>query len=341
MSRVAILRLKALVAEHGPLLVLCLALPGAAMLGVAAWEYTNPTTTEITDRTNQQTVRSELHTTVIASGNTTLYEPGTELVDQPTYLRSSSHVVTLTQRTDVPTGEPVHVDQRIAVRHRVTRDGTVFWEESRVLASDETTTSNGTVVSKTSLDVRDIESRTAELASDIGDAGELRTQLVVTLSYETQQYAGELSEPVPIEIAGSWYAIDAPVLQKTHDTPVTRQKPIPTRNPAVYGVPGALGALLLAAAGGVAIGYHRGIDPQAVEQRLQALRFTEWISAGSVPDASEKTTVALDSLADLVDTAIDTDGRVIHDERRDVYVVLDGDVVYQYHPDGFCFEPSA
>lgn len=337
MSRVAILRLKALVAAHGPLLVVCLGLLGMAMVGVAGWEYSNPPTTDITEQTHQRTIRSELHTSVIASGNTTMYAPGTELVDQPMYLRTSSSSVTIIQRTAVPKGESVQVEQSIAVQYQVKHDGTVFWEESRVLAKNVTATSSGTVVSKATFDVRDIESRVDELSTEIGDAGKIETRLVVSISYETARYSGEISKPVSMEISNRWYSIATPVLERTHGTPITRHKPIPTRNPVVYAIPGAIGTTMLVAAVGIAIGYRREFDRREINHRLHELRFEEWISSGSVTTEQEKATVSLDSLAGLVDTAIDTGNRVIYDESHNRYVVIDGEVVYQYHPDGFHF----
>lgn len=335
MSQLAILRSKVVLARHGPALALCFALVGTALLGGAGWVYANPPTTEVTTQTNEQTIRSEIHTSAVTTGNSSLYRPGTRLADQPIYLLSSSPSVTLTQRTTVPEARPVRIDQQMTLRYRVSRDGSVFWEESHLLAGNETTTSTGELITSTSVDVRELRTRLTELQSEIGQAGSVRAQLVVTVSYETDRYDGELTEVVPVELTDTWYAIEASPVERTHGVPETRTVPLPTRDPFEYLLPGGIGLSLLVAAGAVAISYYRGFDRPRLERRVQKLRYTEWISTGSVSNLPTDTTISIDSLEGLVDIAIDTDSRVIHDEGRDVYVVLSDSVLYYYGSEEF------
>jgi len=112
---------------------------------------------------------------------------------------------------------------------------------------------------------------------------------------------------------------------------------VPTRNPLGYVLAGGLGLGLLVVAGIVAVSYRRGFDRQRLEQRVHELRYSEWISTGSIPDAFTETTISIDSLEGLVDVAIDTDNRVIHDGDHNVYVVVSGSAVYYYSPDGILF----
>lgn len=335
MSRLAILRSKVVLARHGPALVLCFALVGTALLGGAGWAYANPPTTEVTTQTNEQTIRSEIHTSAVTTGNSSLYRPGTRLTDQPVYLLSSSPSVTLTQRTTVPEARPVRIEQRMTLRYRVSRDGSVFWEESHLLTRNETTTSTGELVTNTSVDIRGIRARLTEIQSEIGRAGAVRAQLVVAVSYETDQYDGELTEVVPVELTDTWYAVEASPVERTHGVQETRTVPLPTRNPLGYLLPAGIGLSLLAAAGAVAIGHHRGFDRPRLERRVQELRYTDWISTGSVSDLPTDTTISIDSLEGLVDIAIDTDSRVIRDEGHDVYVVISDSVLYYYGSEEF------
>ena len=340
MTGLVLLRLKRFVAGYGPALALGFALAGVVLLGAAGMEYTDPTTTEVTDHTDRQTVRSELHTSASATGATALYEPGTELVDQPVYLLSAAPTVTLTQRTTVPENQSVRVEQAVSIQYRVTREGATFWEESRVLAQNETTTSTGGVVAETSFNVSAVQSRLDEIRADVGQAGTVDARLVVALSYETDQYAGNLSKTAPVALTDNWYTIGSPTLEQTHSTPVSRRVPIPARSPLPYAIPGGLGGLLVVAAGGIAVGHYRGFDQEQLDQRAEELRYREWISTGSVPTSLETMAVSIDSLEGLVDTAIDTDSRVVHDESRNVYVVIDDLVVYYYSPDDHGAEPS-
>lgn len=47
-------------------------------------------------------------------------------------------------------------------------------------------------------------------------------------------------------------------------------------------------------------------------------------------DVDRRDRVRLNTLEDVVDVAVDGDGRVVHDERWDLFAVFDGDVVYHY-----------
>ncbi|MBX0287273.1 DUF5305 domain-containing protein [Haloarcula salinisoli] len=61
--------------------------------------------------------------------------------------------------------------------------------------------------------------------------------------------------------------------------------------------------------------------------------FDEWITAGRLPESTfEDSRIKVDSLAGLVDVAIDSERRVIEDTERDVYVVLADGYRYIYYP---------
>jgi hypothetical protein len=335
----ATLRVKRLVTRYGLTLVLAFALVGSVLVGAAAMEYTNPPTTEVTDHTNRQTVQSELHTSATTTGETELYDPGTELVDQPVYLFAATPTLEFEQRTAVPANESVHVEQDVSIQYRVTREGTTFWEETRTLAHNETTTSSGTVVATSSLNVSDVQNELDEIRDDVGQAGIVDARLLVTLSYETDRYAGNLSDTASLQLTDDWYSVGGATLEQTHSTPVPRRVPIPTRSPLPYAIPGGVGGLLLVAAGAIGVGQYLGFDEEELDQRAAEMRYREWISTGSVPTSLGTMAVPIDSLEGLVDTAIDTDSRVIHDESKGVYVVIDDLVVYYYSPEGHDFGP--
>lgn len=93
------------------------------------------------------------------------------------------------------------------------------------------------------------------------------------------------------------------------------------------GVGGFIGA------GAVAYIWYHGPDPDAIEHEIEENRFKEWISMGTVQyDIGDKY-IEVDTLSDLVDIAIDSNTRVIHDKRRNIYAVIDGDIVYSFTPE--------
>jgi hypothetical protein len=80
-----------------------------------------------------------------------------------------------------------------------------------------------------------------------------------------------------------------------------------------------------------------------IRRRKERDSFTEWISRGRAPPADEdERVVAVDSLEDLVDVAIDSDRRVIEDRDRNEFVVFDGSTRYRFrHTDGTGVGPGS
>jgi hypothetical protein len=105
---------------------------------------------------------------------------------------------------------------------------------------------------------------------------------------------------------------------------------------------GGPAVLVLSLLGLVALGVARDQEMLAVSEAERAAlaaetereEFEEWISTGRVPETvRNRDVVAVDSLADLVDTAIDSDRRVVHDPTDDTYHVIDDALRYEYVPD--------
>jgi len=333
MSWVALLRAKLLVARYGTIIAMAFALLGILLVGVGAVEYATPPTTEVTDAVNSQTVRSTVHTSIVTSGETPLYDVGTELVDQPFYLTASSSTVSVTQRTVVPANQSVDVQQNVSLRYRISRSGETYWTDTRVLATEDTSTTSGVVNTTASLNASAVKERLADLRESVGTAAVVDAHLVVSTTYETDTYEGELSETASLSFSNNGYSVDRPSMERSHSQQESRRVTVPTRNSLSYTLPLGLGALLLVGAAGVAAGHRWGDDEDGIEAELATRRYTEWISTGTIPESFEGTIVAVDTLAGLVDTAIDTDSRVVHDEAQNVYAVLDGSVVYLYSPE--------
>lgn len=332
MTSVTLLRAKQLVARHGTTIAAVLAVLGVVLVGVGAVEYATPPSTEVTESMDSQTIRSEVHTNITASGDTPLYDAGTALVDEPIYLFASSPTVTVRQRTSVPADQAVDVRQNITLRYQLSRDGKTYWTDARVLAANDTTTSTGTAVTTASLNVRTVKERVAKLRKSAGQTGVVDAHLVVSTTYNTAEYSGSVSEKASLTVLDGGYRIDRPTAERTHSRQRARRVAVPTRDALPYLLPLGTGSVLLVAAAGVAAGQRRRFDSERIESELATRRYREWISAGTLPGSPDGTVVDIDSLADLVDTAIDTDSRVVYDEAKGVYAVLDGPVVYRYSP---------
>jgi hypothetical protein len=72
------------------------------------------------------------------------------------------------------------------------------------------------------------------------------------------------------------------------------------------------------------------IDEAELRAEAEHEEYSEWISEGELVLDANNEYVYVSSIEDLVNVAIDTDKRVIHDSDLSVYTVTDGEVIYYY-----------
>lgn len=322
-------RAKYLVATYGRQLVVILLVAGALLLGGAVWIYTHPPTTTVTDHTNQQTIESTLHTGATVTGESNLYRQGTRLQDQHIYLLPATPNVTLTVQTTLPPDEPVRLTHHLELVMQATNDGAVFWQRSQTLQEQQVTTSDGSLNTSTTLDIPALKDRLEPIRNEIGSGSSLNVFIRVTTSYETSLYSGTLSDTSSLRLSGDTYSVEPLQLEKTESTPETREVVLPTRNEFSYLLPAGVGVGTLLLAAVIGFNYRRLAGRDLLAEVHQA-RYSEWISAGTIPPSMGTEHVQVDSLEDLVGIAIDTRKRVLYDGSQEVYVVIDGPVVYYY-----------
>jgi cell division septation protein DedD len=116
--------------------------------------YTNPPTEQVTETVYDQQVATETTTSAVVTGETNLYPQGETLEDSPVYFLNATPDLTVRTVTDVPEGEAVTVSQRVTLRHRASRGGEVFWSTERLLAATEERTTEGSVATESTVDMR-------------------------------------------------------------------------------------------------------------------------------------------------------------------------------------------
>jgi hypothetical protein len=331
MASTTALRLRRLLARRGPLVVMVLALVGAAALGGGYYVYTTPPTTEVTDATDQQTVRTELLTAGETSGETELFGAGRELENEPVYLDASVEQLRLNLQTTAPQGTSMEVDQRVVLELRAETTEETFWSEDRQLVR-ETAVADRAAVTQTTLDVAALRDRLAAVEGDLGDAGTLEARLRLEVDYDTGTYEGSITERASIALESGFYSVGSPTAEETRERSVTRTATVP-RSQLTYLLPMGLGGVSLVGALWAAGWWYRNAEAVEVEQvtrRLQRARHAEWISTGVIEELDADQRVRIESLEGLVDVAIDSDRRVVHDPVEGMYAVRDGETVY-YH----------
>lgn len=334
MSRLALLRARRLVVLYGQAIAILLVVVGLLALAGAGWAYTHPTTTQVTDETHRQTVTANLSTEAVVVDNSTLYEAGQTLENQPVYLRGATPTPTLAVRTTVTDANRVTIDQRIELTYRATRDGVIFWENTTTLSRTETMTTSETVQMQTPLDIQAVQNRLKSLRGTIGSAGSVHVQLRLIVTYSTNRYNGTLSEPIPIQITDDWYRLGTPTATEQHSTPVSRTVDVPEQGWSATG-PGVLGVFSLGLGLALATVSRREsskLDQTDSEYELHQLRYSEWISTGTIPEDAGDRVIEVTSLESLIDIAIDSNTRTIYDSERECYAIIDGSTVYRFDP---------
>lgn len=325
-------RVRYLLAKRGRAVAIGIAVVGVVLLGAAGAVYATPQTTEVSRVTSEQTVSVTPETSATVVGNSTLYERGTTLRNQPVYLSEATPRLRLALDAALPTADSTAAP-RVEVVYAATRGGETFWRRT-VAVPTERRRNGSHVVATSTLDVSAIDERLSEFRSEFGDAARVSASVRVTVPYTVPGHEGELQETYPLTVESSYYALSTEPLSKTYREREERTVTVPRRSRLAYLGPGTAGLLLLlaGAAAGVVYGRHGGAT-EALTTRVHRRRYAEWISEGNVPEWGGEVVVSMASLEGLVDVAIDTDRRVVYDPDRDVYVVLVDGTRYRYRLD--------
>jgi hypothetical protein len=353
-----VLRLKYLLSRYGALFVVGLLLLSTIGFSGAALAYATPAETEqVTEQTDEQSFDTTVNTSAAVTGDTTLYESDRPLSNMPVYLLAVSPNVTVSAHTEVPSDRAVEVTQQITIELYATRGDEVFWSEERSLASNTERVTDGSLQTRTTIDIRQIRNgRLRQVQSEVQGVGVLHAKVHVDTVYKTDSYQGALGVTAPMEITNRSYAIDAPRSdERTHTTPVTRTitdsddevvigTPVASDVAAQSGVPGVgvitlpgdsalrggFGLFALGAALVVWRVYHRLPDRETIKREYDEVRHQDWVSRGRIPESDAYERVPIEEFVDLIDIAIDSDKRVIYDRERDLYAVIDSTTIYQH-----------
>jgi hypothetical protein len=355
----SVLRLKYILSRYGTLVIVGLLLVSTVAFASTAFAYgESPEIRQITEQTDKQSFETTVNTSAAVTENTTLYEPNQTLSNMPVYLLSASPNVTISAQTAVPDDRAVAVTHQISIKLYATRGDDVFWSETRTLASDSVQVTDGRLETQATIDVREIRSgRLNEVQSEVQNIGNLRAEIYVDTVYESETYQGTLGVTMPMQITDRSYTLDAPRSdEQSHATPVTRTVTVSGEDAAVGAanlsnataqaalLPGSgptavdsdtalrsgLGILALAAALVVWRVQGRLPDRESLEQAYDKRRYSEWVSRGRIPASDAYQRVVIEEFVDLIDIAIDSDKRVIHDRDQARYGVIDSTTIYQY-----------
>jgi len=276
----------------------------------------------------------------------TPFEPGTTVRDRTVYFQRVMPVLYGEFVFSSPGAEnPINltVDRRLVVEsvEEAARDEnrpTVYWRETRTLGINQTIHQpDSTTTVPYDVNVTRTFEEANNVTKQLDSPGQLRSEILVTV-VATRQTAGaqtrRLTFSLPITSDSGIYRVqDSPTSETFTETTTFTVKNEPSALQRVGGP--LLLAVGLLGVFGLALARYRGAlalsedEREWLAYRDDRAEFDEWISTVRLPDEARDLPVAeAETLADLVDVAIDSDNPVLEHPDGDAYsVVHDG---YRY-----------
>ncbi|GAB3036833.1 DUF5305 domain-containing protein [Natronobiforma cellulositropha] len=318
------------VAKYGRSLVIAAIAIGILSLVATGWVLATPTTTTINQETGTEVVETEVLTSAVVVQDG-LWERDAVLEERSIYTLNDTPDVTLETQTSVPSDE-TSVSHVVTVRYTAEHDGQAFWDETDEVVNTSVAAEDGVASTAVTLDVRDLAERLAELEDELAGVGTVSLWLDVTASYDTGANADErhLSSEVGLSDVAYWFDGE---LYDRDSKPVYTEVEV-TETPSSTLVVGLAFLSVAAFAVGAFVSLRPEVDVATARRAVHERRYAEWISHGTIPMWIGDHHIALDTLEDVVDVAIDTSERVVHDRQRGLFAVVTDDVVYYYSDRG-------
>lgn len=310
---------------------------GVAVTGVTGYTHLSDPTEEVTERRQVQTVEATTTyaTAATVTGESELYDRGTRLRNESTYVVTASPNVSVWVDTDFDQ-EVAALEQRLWLEVAAEREGESFWNR-RTLLDRGTADSGSTIETGGTLNASALVDRRERVRSEVGGRGEIRMALVATVEFE-DPVTGEQRTRVrriPLELAGgSLFTLGGEEPQPTQAFTTTRtltteqMGPVPwLRYGAGLALLGIGGAFLWLRNRDAVLG--TSIERSPVGEWERTLRrYSEWISAGSLVNHESEESIPIDDVPELVKMSMNNRGGLVHCDTTDIVAYLDGDVTY-------------
>ena len=343
-------RARLFVASNFALVVAGCLLLAAAGGYVAYQTHTAPDTTTEQREVTTWTAEDDFEHAAVVRRDTRAFDAGAVLRNRSTYFSAvapvlnGSYVVTHGGDAEPAT---VETDLRLVVSAVSGGDeGQVLWDVTEPLATERTESLSPGEQFRVPYRVNVTEqSVLAErVREELGSTrGQTEVLLVAETTVETtaagQAVSDERTARLSVVPTTDAYSVTRELEQAASD-PITEPVTVPVE-PDPLAAYGSLVALVVGLLGAAAVGWadHTGrldVSPEtraALDRQRERDSFDEWISVGRVPPVSDdRSVVTIDSLAGLVDVAIDSERRVVEDADSGVFVVLDGETRYEFQP---------
>jgi len=221
--------------------------------------------------------------------------------------------------------------------------GTVYWKESNQLVSENASSLEpGSPLSASfavnvTRSLNRIEGIRENLGASPGSVEVLiKADSVIEGDVGGQRYVDTRSEEMKVSPGRSTYSASTSTegrkVHEAKETVLTQQRP---SNSGVYGggsvlIGSVICFILLERKREQGLFSIPEDEIKEAEFKSEREKLDEWISQGDILGGNRKLEVRLGSLTDVVDTAIDSNSRVIETEKDKEYVVLTEDIKYTF-----------
>jgi len=307
-----------------------------ALIASFAWtylEYTKPITEHqnVLDYAFSYNGWYEQYSTV--QEDNPLYPLGTQLSSMAGYFYTISPISTISFIFEF---KPTTSDATLSfstktelILSETNENGIPFWEKKYFLSSKEySDIAKGELSNSFTLNAWDIRDEIEEIADSVGrSVGQSSGVIITSVNYQgsisSTPFEGEEIYELPVVFGNDYYAFDI----SQNSTPTTKSyftSQIIERSKTFNDLLIPIGAIVACVI--VLVGFVICTKGSKDEDK----KFHDWISIGTYPKGKWDKEIFIPELKGLVDIAIDHRKRVILDQSKEIYFILDGKNVY-YH----------
>lgn len=325
-------------------LLICAAIGGAVVFTT----YVAPESQTEQRTTGSLSLNSEYtHSATVTEPNP-IYPVGTELENRTTYFTAAAPQLSV-QLYSLYRGENVSdvtIEQQSTLVIQQVDESGVLWDRTDTLGGSEATAvSEGErVTTPIEFDVRTVAERIASIEEALGASpGEtevfVRTDIIVSGVIAGERVTETTEIQLNIDLASGSYTVSNPgVTSETIEQtePVTVEQsagPIRRIGGPLLLLGGLLGAAVLWAERRRGTFVTTETEQEYLDYQADRDEFDDWITRMQLPDSAfDRPTAKAESLADLVDFAIDNNTSVVEDPDETVFYVVGDGSLYTYRP---------
>lgn len=271
--------------------------------------------------------------TVNITNTTDAFTKGQTLKNRPAFPLRNASAPVVTAGGDAQNATINTIEVRITYAASFTNPGDAFYTKEETVATKEISGTSGTL--ETTVDIRSVFERRNELEDEFGDGATVTPTIESVVTYQYTPVAGEtqtstVSVGGAITSIGALYSLPTTTDQRRHETDAPATDPTSPLANAVIAIVGGVSIVLF----GLTLFLGNQNGRKKLARRINVNRYDEWVTEiASYTPHGETNVVDVQTLAGLVNLAIDINERVLYTPDLEEYIVMDAGTMYKYRSD--------